>query len=56
MKRRNDSFIVYYRCNCCNGEVTVPRQKGRRRGEGHIKDLWCPYCKAAEKFVEVGMY
>ena len=56
MKKRNDSFIVYYRCMKCSGEMSVPRQEGRKRGVGHVKDLWCPYCKADSKFSEVGIW
>lgn len=56
MRKRNDAFIVYYKCNCCGGELTIPRQKGRRRGVGHIKDLWCPWCKIDTKFIEKGIY
>lgn len=56
MRKRNDSFIVYYRCMKCSGEMSIPRQEGRKRGVGHVKDLWCPYCKADSKFSEVGIW
>ena len=56
MKKRNDIIIVYYRCNQCNHNVTIPRQIGRKRGIGHLKDMWCPYCKVEAKFTEVGQY
>ena len=32
MRKRNDVYIAIYRCSCCGSEVTVPRQKGRKRG------------------------
>lgn len=56
LKKRKDGIIVYYRCKCCGKEVTIPRQKSRQRGIGHIKDLWCPWCKTKEKFVEIGIW
>lgn len=56
IRKRNDVYIAIYRCSCCGSEVTVPRQKGRKRGVEHIKDLWCPYCKETRKFVEVEPY
>lgn len=56
MKKRNDLLIMYYRCCVCNKQITIPRQKGRLRGEGHIKDLWCPYCKVDSKFSEIGVW
>ena len=56
MRKRNDNIIMSYQCNHCGKKVTVPRQIGRQRGIGHIKDMWCPFCKADSKFREVGVY
>ena len=56
MKKRNDIIIMYYKCNQCHHDVTVPRQNGRQRGEGHPKDMWCPFCKVPSKFMEIGQY
>ena len=56
MKRRNDNVIMSYQCKYCGNKVTVPRQLGRLRGVGHIKDMWCPFCKENSKFIEIGIY
>ena len=56
MRKRKDIQIMYYKCCSCNGMTTVPRQKGRLRGVGHLKDMWCPFCGEEKKFVEIGMY
>ena len=56
MRKRNDYLIMYYRCNSCGREFTIPRHKGSLRGKNHIKDLWCPWCKANTKFVEIGIW
>ena len=56
MKKRRDIQIMYYKCRSCSGMTTVPRQKGRLRGNGHFKDMWCPFCGSEKKFVEIGMY
>mgnify|MGYP007056213182 CR=1 FL=1 len=56
MKKRNDLIIMYYRCDNCQNDVTVPRQTGRRRENGHVKDMWCPWCKVESKFIELGRY
>lgn len=42
----------WLKCSECGGKFPVIRQRGRKRGIGHIKDLWCPYCKKETKFVE----
>ncbi len=39
-------------CETCGGEMFVPRKKSRKREEGHIKTMWCPYCKAVKDFRE----
>jgi len=56
LKKRKDGIIVYYRCVYCGNEMTVPRRKSRKRGDGHIKDLWCPWCKVDAKFTEIGIW
>jgi len=56
MRKRNDTYIAYYKCTRCGNDLTIPRQKGRIRGEGHIKDIWCQYCKEKQKFVEIEPY
>lgn len=40
------------RCSNCGKTVMIPRQFGRKRAKGHIKDMWCPYCETESKFVE----
>lgn len=39
-------------CNECGNRTTVPRMLGSRRARGHIKDMYCPYCKQITKFTE----
>lgn len=56
MKKRNDAVISYYKCTGCEKVLIVPRQAGRMRERGHVKDLWCPFCKAEKKFVEMDVY
>ena len=56
MRKRNGYFIVYYKCKYCGNEFTIPRQVSKMRGVGHIKDIWCPWCKEKRKFVETGIW
>lgn len=39
-------------CPECNNVVSLPRKKGRLRQQGHIKDLYCPFCKKVTKMKE----
>lgn len=52
MKRRN-YVISYFICENCNMSFPLPRLKSRQRENGHIKDIWCPYCKGESKFLEI---
>ena len=44
--------ISYLRCNDCGKSFPIPRKKNSRRENGHIKDLWCPFCMEVKKMVE----
>ena len=40
-------------CTVCGNRFPLMRDHGNQRERGHIKDLWCPFCKADRKFLEV---
>ena len=44
--------ISYLRCLECGREFPIPRRDCSAREKGHIKDIWCPFCRAERKFVE----
>lgn len=52
MKKRRCVIINKFRCCKCGGDMMLPRTKGYQRKDGHIKDMWCPYCKEESKFEE----
>ena len=52
MRKRKDIYISYLRCGECGAVFPIPRKKGARREQGHIKDLWCFRCKKITKFLE----
>jgi len=52
MKRK--SFVIsYFICQKCNNTFPLPRFKNSQRENGHIKDIWCPWCKDESKFLEI---
>ena len=51
--RVNKYEISKFICPECNGVFPLPRQKSCRREKGHIKDLWCPFCKKKVKTLEI---
>ena len=40
-------------CPECGKSFPIMRNHGKQRERGHIKDIWCPYCKVEQKFREV---
>lgn len=52
MKKRRYMITSAFKCYKCGKDVFLPRMKGYQRKNGHIKDMWCPYCKEESKFVE----
>lgn len=47
----------YRRSNCicpdCGNIFPIPRKKYRQRERGHIKTLWCPFCKREQDMQEI---
>ena len=50
--RANRFEISQFVCQECGKQFPIPRAKARRRGKGHIKDLWCPFCQKQVKTIE----
>lgn len=52
---RKKRFMDYSICLCsqCGFRMTIPREHGNHRKNKHVKDLWCPSCKAEQKFIEI---
>ena len=40
-------------CLECGNIFTIPRRRRKHRSDGHIKDLWCPFCKNVNKHYEI---
>lgn len=48
-----DTHISHMHCPECGGVVPIPRSRFGEREKGHIKDMWCPFCKKEVKMKEV---
>lgn len=40
-------------CLQCGNIMTISRKEKKQKKVGHIKDMYCPYCKDKVKFFEV---
>lgn len=39
-------------CGECGAEMLIPRKRGQRREQGHIKHMYCYKCKEVRGFIE----
>lgn len=53
MRKRRYSVISNFVCPECKNIIPLPRNHGKQRAKGHIKTLYCPYCKADRNFTEI---
>ena len=51
--KRNNYVTSNFICGECGSIVPLPRNHGRQREYGHVKDIWCPGCKREMKFREI---
>lgn len=52
MRKHRFMDLSVLTCSRCGGKFPIMRCHGQKREVGHIKDMWCPYCKANSKFIE----
>ena len=55
MKKRTVHERIF-ECPDCQNKMTAWKKDSRRTAIGHIKDMYCPYCKAEKKFVQISNY
>lgn len=37
--------LSHMQCCRCGGFMPIRRKSGRLRKRGHVKTMWCPWCK-----------
>ena len=51
--RRKRYVTSEFHCPECEFVMPLPRNCGRQREKGHIKNIWCPQCKKEMRFKEI---
>ena len=46
------TFSTNLKCPECGKYVIIRRKIGRRKTNGHVKHMYCPYCQKIVPFVE----
>ena len=52
MRKRGNMYTSYMTCSECGKQFPIMRCRGNMREKGHLKDMWCPFCKQDVKFIE----
>lgn len=53
MRNRKISISDFYCTQCGHKTLPIPRRDGQGREPGHLKNLYCPFCKMEQNCVEV---
>ena len=53
MRKQRYMDLSTFVCPVCNKTFPIMRNHGKQREKGHIKDIWCPYCRQERKFLEI---
>lgn len=51
MKKRNTTERRF-KCNCCGAIMTAYKSSAKRTKDGHIKTMYCPWCKDVKDFTQ----
>lgn len=54
MKKRQVFYIRTFQCPDCGNKVYASKVKGFT-GNGHIKDIYCPYCRDEKQKEQIEM-
>ena len=49
---RTSYTISYCKCPSCENLFPIPRRNSRQREKGHLKYIWCPFCKTKTNHLE----
>lgn len=47
--------VTISRCRCpkCGEKFPIPRRDNRKRPRGHIKTIYCPFCRKETDMIEI---
>lgn len=46
----------YFKCPDCNFITIAYKKSSRMTKKGHLKVMWCPFCKDEHNFVQIQTY
>jgi len=49
---REKFFLRLFLCETSGKTISAPKK--RQTGKGHLKNMYCPFCKKEHNFVQIG--
>lgn len=46
----------WFKCPDCGSVFRAFKSSAKRTSAGHVKDMYCPWCKKEEKMVQIRYY
>lgn len=58
MRHKTVNFDIsdFYCTKCGKKGISLPRKDNKKREPGHLKRLYCPYCRSEQNSVEIRGY
>lgn len=53
MRNRKINISDFYCTQCGHKTLPIPRKDGQGRELGHLKNLYCPFCRKKQNCVEI---
>ena len=51
---KTQTVMRVFKCPVCGGVILASKKANRKTPDGHVKDMFCPYCNDERKFVQIG--
>ncbi len=52
--RKQNYVVRIFRCENCGGILYAPKCKGKTL-DGHLKKMYCPFCKVTDNKIQIGI-
>ena len=53
MSKKHNYSVRVFQCPECNNKMYAPKGRSHCSPRGHIKTMFCPYCKCDRDFIQI---
>lgn len=51
--KRQPVFERWFKCPKCSALLSAYKSAAKKTAAGHIKTMWCPWCKKERDFIQI---